>query len=158
MPNGRKGTIRDLIADVANVGRTLPTAVLNSAYGSLQRLKVEHAWQFTPVLTGFLRSRWQVKKTGLSSGALTNDAYYVYVANQTSTRPGYLQRINRRLPPLLLTEFQKIKAVRTSSGYAALYRSTAAFGALQAPTPPVFKPTFTRQLGTAKGPISVRMT
>ena len=142
-----------------NIIKSLPAARLNAIYGTLQRLRVEVAIPESPVLTGYLRSRWKVVRKGLNEAALRNDTRYLPDANRTSRRPGFFQKIVASVPRLARQEVDKIKFTQRGDVVTATYRSTAAVDAARVPYPyPTRIPRPRHYSGSAKGPITISIS
>ena len=156
MPAIKKRSYLDIGSDIRNIAKSLPTARLNAIYGSLQRLRVEVAIPESPVLTGYLRSRWKVVPKGPNVVALRNDTRYLPDANRTSRRPGFLQKIFRAYPSLARQEARNIRFIKQGRDVVARYRSVAAVSAARVPYPyPTRIPRPRHYTGSARAPIHI---
>ena len=153
----KRRLLKDLVTDLSSIRYTYPLSALNSVYGSLNRLKVEHAWPKSPVKSGRLRSKWLVERTGPNSVALVNRTPYIYTANLRSRKPGFLRRIRAALPKVLTEELSKVGISYYGKQIRVTYRSEAALEAVRAPTPPIDKSLLSSTVGQSEGPVFIRV-
>lgn len=69
---------------------------------------LDHAQKHTPVLTGFMRSRWRNDKRGDMHWSVSNDTWYLPKVNQASRHLGFADDIAEEAADILTGNLRRL--------------------------------------------------
>lgn len=104
---GLRRSIRDLVVDLNSIEESLHPAVEKVIEGTAVQV-LSNAQRSTPVLTGFMRSRWRNDKRGDMHWSVSNDTWYLPKVNQASRHLGFADKIAEEAADILTDNLKRL--------------------------------------------------